>query len=305
MESNELRVFRAVAQEGSITRAAQLLGYVQSNVTARIQQLEAELKTSLFYRHHGMVLTSDGEKLLFYAEQILHLFDEAQKALSDTAEPAGNLAIGANQAISSVNLPQILSRYHQTYPKVDLSLLVAQTDALVQKVLHFEIDCAFVKSLSFDDPNLLEELVYEENLVLIAHPKHSDIQAVFSEPFLMNTRGCANRLQLENWIRSKGHCDVRFMEFNNLNSIIDGVIADLGASFVPQSAIAEYEKSGLLRSFAVPPPYGLMKTFLIRHKDSLMTSALRQFIEMIQDNTAYHPVMPEEQKNLAKSKEGF
>ena len=148
MESNELRIFQAVAREGSITRAAQILGYVQSNVTAKIQQLEGELKTPLFYRQHGMVLTPDGEKLLFYVEQILHLFDEAQKALSNTAEPAGRLAIGANQAISSLNLPQILSRYHQENPKVDLSFTIAPADELVQKVLHFQIDCAFVKSLS-------------------------------------------------------------------------------------------------------------------------------------------------------------
>lgn len=57
MESNELRIFQAVAHEGSITKAAKTLGYVQSNVTARIQQLEVELKTQLFYRQRGMVLT--------------------------------------------------------------------------------------------------------------------------------------------------------------------------------------------------------------------------------------------------------
>lgn len=46
-----LKVFQAVAEEGSISKAAQSLNYVQSNVTARIQQLEQELKTPLFYRH--------------------------------------------------------------------------------------------------------------------------------------------------------------------------------------------------------------------------------------------------------------
>lgn len=48
MESGDLRVFQMVAREGSITKAALQLGYVQSNVTARIQQLEAELGTTLF-----------------------------------------------------------------------------------------------------------------------------------------------------------------------------------------------------------------------------------------------------------------
>lgn len=69
MESSELRIFRAVAQAGSITKAAQALGYVQSNVTARIQQLESDLNTQLFYRQRGMILTPTGEKLLAYAEK--------------------------------------------------------------------------------------------------------------------------------------------------------------------------------------------------------------------------------------------
>ena len=88
MDSNDLKIFRAVAAEGNITKAAQALGYVQSNVTARIQHLEAEIGAPLFYRQRGMVLTVDGEKLLPYAEQILHLFEEAVKVISKSSEPS-------------------------------------------------------------------------------------------------------------------------------------------------------------------------------------------------------------------------
>ena len=107
----------------------------------------------------------------------------------------------------------------------------------------------------------------------------------------MNSVGCPNRLQLENWLRLKGVTKLRFMEFNNLNSIIEGVIADLGASFVPKSAIKEYEEKGLLRSFPIPSKYSTTKTFFIRHKDSLKTSALSKFIEMIELKTPYNSVM--------------
>ena len=99
MESNELKIFMAVAQEGSITKAAQRLGYVQSNVTARIQLLESEVNTKLFYRQHGMLLTPMGEKLVTYAEQILHLLDEADKTLNDLNDPAGKLSIGVNNSV--------------------------------------------------------------------------------------------------------------------------------------------------------------------------------------------------------------
>lgn len=52
MESGDLRIFQCVAQEGSLTRAAARLGYVQSNVTARIRHLESEVGTLLFIRHN-------------------------------------------------------------------------------------------------------------------------------------------------------------------------------------------------------------------------------------------------------------
>lgn len=287
MESNELRIFRAVAQTGSITKAAQALGYVQSNVSARIQQLEYDLKTQLFYRQRGMILTPTGEKLLAYAEKIIYLLDEAHKALNDSCDPFGNLSIGAVHTVSSIRLPEILSQYHRAYPKVDLSLITSQSDELIYKVKHFQLDGAFVKAPSLSDKNIVSELVFEETLVLISNSKYTKMEDLYSKPFLMSTTGCPNRTQLENWLKSKRIYNIRYMEFNSLNSIIEGVMADLGASFVPKSTIEDYEEKGLLKSFSVPEKYNTTRTFFIRQKDSLMTNSLSKFIEMIELNTSY------------------
>jgi DNA-binding transcriptional LysR family regulator len=287
MESNELRIFRAVAQTGSITKAAHILGYVQSNVSARIQQLEYDLKTQLFYRQRGMILTPAGEKLLAYAEKVIYLLEEADKALNDSCEPSGSLSIGAVHTVSAMKLPEILSQYHKAYPKVDLSLITSQSDELIYKVKHFQLDGAFIKAPSLNDENILCELVFEETLVLISNPKFTKVEDLYAKPFLMSSTGCPNRTQLESWLKSKGIYNIRYMEFNNLSSIIEGVIADLGASFVPKSTIEEYERKGLLKSFSVPEKYNTTRTFFVRRKDSLMTSSLSKFIEMIEQNTAY------------------
>lgn len=281
MESNDLRIFKMVAQEGSITRAAETLGYVQSNVTARIQILESELNTQLFYRQHGMILTPDGKKLLPYAEQVLHLLDEAHKDLKNSTEPSGNLSIGANLTVSTLHLPKILSEYHTKYPAVDLSLLSGNSSELLSKILHFEIDGAFISSLSVNNDKIVKELVFEEELVLISNNRINTMESLFLKPFLMNTPGCPNRLQLENWLKSKGMINIRFMEFNNLDSIIEGVISGLGASFVPYSSIKTYETRGIINSFRIPKQFGTSKTFFIRHKDTLMTTALSRFIDII------------------------
>lgn len=287
MESNELKIFRAVAQTGSITKAAQTLGYVQSNVTARIQQLESELSTQLFYRQRGMILTPTGERLLAYAEKIIHLLNEADKAIKDSGEPSGSLSIGTVHTVSAIHLPELLAKYHRVYPKVDLSLTSSQSDELIYKVKHFQLEGAFVKTTSLIDENFIKELEFEETLVLISNPKYTNIDDLYYKPFLMSTTGCPNRTQLENWLKSKGIYNIRYMEFNNLNSIIEGVMADLGASLVPKSTIDDYEKRGLIKSFSIPEKYNTTRTFFIRRKDSLMTSSLSKFIEIIEQNTSY------------------
>lgn len=290
MESNDLRIFMAVAQECSITKAAETLGYVQSNVTARIQVLESELNTQLFYRKHGMILTPNGKKLLSYTEKILHLLNEAYKDLKNSTEPSGTLSIGANLTVSSLHLPKILSEYHKTYPIVDLSLLSGNADDLLGKLLHFEIDGAFISSLSLNSDKIVKELVFEEELVLISNSKITTIESLFSKPFLVNTPGCPNRLQLENWLKSKGMTNLRFMEFNNLDSIIEGVTSDLGASFVPYSSIDDLQNKGIINCFKIPKQFGISRTFFARHRDTLMTPALLKFIDIIISKTAFQRV---------------
>lgn len=75
MESLELRIFNEVAHSKSISKAAENMGYVQSNITTHIKKLETELNTTLFLRHNkGVTLTKDGEKLLRQSEHIISLF---------------------------------------------------------------------------------------------------------------------------------------------------------------------------------------------------------------------------------------
>ena len=85
MDIGLLRVFQAVAAEGSVSKASERLNCVQSNVTARLGQLENELETQLFYRKkRGMALTPAGRVLLEYANRAIHLIREAEIAVRDT-----------------------------------------------------------------------------------------------------------------------------------------------------------------------------------------------------------------------------
>src|SRR4051794_28931128 len=87
VELSDIKTFAAVARTGGITRAAEMLNTVQSNVTQRIKALEAEIGTALFERHsRGMSLTGAGRRLLPYAQRMTALSREAVLAARDDGD---------------------------------------------------------------------------------------------------------------------------------------------------------------------------------------------------------------------------
>src|SRR5918911_4155977 len=145
MELSDIKTFAAVAQTGGITRAAEDLNTVQSNVTQRIKALEAEIGTPLFERHsRGMTLTGAGKRLLPYAQKMAALSREAVLAARDDGEPKGPLAIGSMETTAAVRLPTLLAEFHRRFPAVQLSLRTSTTAELVAGVLNGTFDGAFV-----------------------------------------------------------------------------------------------------------------------------------------------------------------
>lgn len=109
MESLELRIFNEVAHSKSISKAAENMGYVQSNITTHIKKLETELNTTLFLRHNkGVTLTKDGEKLLRQSEHIISLLDNTVNSFRITSK---SIKIGTTQTIAGFVLPQCLIEY--------------------------------------------------------------------------------------------------------------------------------------------------------------------------------------------------
>jgi DNA-binding transcriptional LysR family regulator len=280
MDSGDLRIFQMVARTGSITQAADRLGYVQSNVTARIRQLEAELGTVLFHRHNrGMTPTSSGIALLAYADRILRLMDEAFQSVASSSEPRGPLAIGSTQSCAAVRLPKLLADYHRKYPDVQLSLLTGNSARMTESVLRCEVDGAFVS-----DPVLSEELeaipAFEEELVLVCREDCRSLEDAAASPLLVFSGGCTYRAVLEQWLRENRWKPPQTMEFGTLETILGGVEAGLGVSLLPRSLISA-QTARRLAVFRLPDRYSRSTTFFVRRKDAFVSCPLRLFIELL------------------------
>ncbi|VTP61210.1 HTH-type transcriptional regulator YofA [Serratia rubidaea] len=144
MNHTSLEIFRVVAEELSINRAARRVGRVQSNVTTRIQHLEEELDVQLFIRENRTLrLSPQGKKFLAYANKILSLAEEARQSLHPH-HPGGALAFGAMECAAASRLSQPLAAFSRACPAVQLSFTTLPTRQLTEKVQSRELDCALV-----------------------------------------------------------------------------------------------------------------------------------------------------------------
>lgn len=282
-----LQVFLTTAREGSISKAAQTLNYAQSNVTNKIQQLENDLQTTLFYRHsRGITLTPSGQILVSYSEKILHTIEEARAAMGESSAPSGPLRIGSMETTAAVWLPQLLAHYHNLYPNVDFNLVTGPTEQQIQAVLHYELDGAFISG-PIEHPDLVQEKILDEELVLVtsaSHPEISSIQDVQTQTMLVLREGCSYRAKLNHILQEEGLLPLKLMEFGILEAIIGCVSAGLGISLLPRSIIASHEKQGRIRSHTISDKYSLVSTMFIRRKDTFITPALTAFLTNMRDH---------------------
>ncbi|WP_042197739.1 LysR family transcriptional regulator [Paenibacillus camerounensis] len=282
MDIGLLKVFQAVAKEGSISKAAQSLSYVQSNVTARIQQLEQELKTPLFYRHsRGITLTSAGQTLLEYTVRIFKLMEEAQQAVLDSPVPKGTIMIGSDTT-AAVRLPVILSAYRGCYPDVEVQLQICRPADLTQAVLQHNVHGAFLDG-PVDHPEIVQELVIKEQLGLIIPDSmgYEGLHSVQGQTLLMLNAECLYRMRLEAWLREDGLKLGKVMEFGTMEGLMACVRAGIGYAVLPVSYFKRMNITQGISCYPFPDRYAEVPTVFIRRRDLYMTSALREFIEVV------------------------
>jgi DNA-binding transcriptional LysR family regulator len=260
-----LQIFKAVAEEGGITRAAAKLHRVQSNVTTRVKQLEAKLGTPLFLRQsRKLVLSPEGRTLLGYADQLLRLSSEAQAIVKGGA-PRGTLRLGTLESTAASRLPPILSRYHLAYPQVALELVTGTTAALVSKVLSYEVEAAFVAE-PFATRNLDSQPAFEEQLVLIAPTSFPRIKAptdIGRRTVIAFTTGCTYRRRLEEWLARADVVPERVMEFSSYHAIVACVAAGAGIAVVPRSVIGAIAMRDQVAIYPLPARVSNARTLLV------------------------------------------
>ncbi len=283
ISTRDLKVFRTVAAVGSVSGAAGELNCVQSNVTGRVRQLERQLQTPLFYRKaRGMALAPGGRVLLDYADKVLRLLAEAEKAVRESGEQSGELKIGSMETTAAVRLPGVLAAYHEQLPEVDITLATGPTQDLVERVLAYELDGAFVGGV-IRHPDLDCQAVFDEELVLVTEPACAGPDDIGKRVLLVFRQGCSYRARAEAWMRESGLLPVRLMEFGTAEAILGCVMAGMGVTLLPRAFVARPGHEGAVAIHSLPPKTARLPTSFVRRKDTLVTRAMTRLLELVRE----------------------
>ncbi|MEJ2858885.1 MULTISPECIES: LysR family transcriptional regulator [unclassified Saccharothrix] len=289
MDIRQLNAFRTVSQTGSITRAAAVLGYSQSAVTAQIKNLEAAVRTRLFERRReGVRLTAEGERFLPYANRLLRLSEEALTALAPEAPPAGRLTIGASESITTYRLPGVIRHLHAAYPEVRLALRTYHEGParMTEALERGDIDLALSHFVDPGPTGRPARRLASEELALVATPDHPlagrDVvvaEDLCSARTLIVQPTCVYDTALRAVL--PGPRTVAPLQFGTLEAVKIAARSGLGVALLPHLAVADLLRSGELVELGWTPPVSVSSYVLWGEErdDSRLFTALDQVLD--------------------------
>ena len=278
----DVLTFLNVVRSGSITKAANQLNTVQSNVTARIKKLEEALGVPLLSRHaRGVRVTSGGEAVLPIALRLDALLNDLGYAFGQRIPlKQAKLRLGAIETVAAIQLPRLVSQFLKDSPHVDISVQAGSSSRLIKQVKDGDLDAAFV-SRRFGLPNFREELVFKDKLVILAPKTIRTLSALHSAvknglKVMVQRLGCSYTEKLLHLLKAKGIHPDRIMEIGTLEGIIGFVETGVGVAVMPESFVQTLLRGRELMLLPLPKDIATIQTFVVSSKiseSSLLVSA--------------------------------
>ncbi len=293
---HQLATFQVVAKHCSYVRAAEELHFSQPAVSAQIRQLEESLSIKLFDKIGRKThLTQAGEELYLYSQKIFSLIDETMEMMGALASPhSGRLSVGADTTVGTYVIPNLLGKFRNIYPKVDITLEVVNPTPLLEELLGNRIDMAIMSRIPAEAPVFSAPFAHNE-LVLIAPPTHrlAGVKVPFAElareHFLMREQGSGTRMALEAAFQEAGFPLQVSMQVGNNSAIKQSVAAGLGIALISRVAIDMELETNRLVVLDVEG-FPLMRQWLLVHlKEKNLSATARAFKSFILQHTDILP----------------
>ena len=288
MDVRDLQVFLSVSKHLNYTRAGEELNLSQPSVSVRIRQLETQLGVKLFEQlGRKVALTDAGQLLVPYARRVMAAVEDAHHAIDELQGlERGSLRIGASTTPGMYLVPQVVARFKQRYPKIDIHLRIKDTREVEESVLRNEFDFGFVGGhLAASEVTALPWLTDELLLVVprahqFARKKTVNKQELQKESFILRESGSATRAVIVDQLRKSDFDVITIMEMENPESVKKAVQSGLGIAFISKFAVATELKAKSLIAVRVQGLSIHRELKIVHRKDKHLSRAAIAFIEM-------------------------
>lgn len=242
---NQLRVFKAIFEEQSITAAARRLRISQPAVSKQLAELESALGAPLVDRlPRGIRLTQAGEIVQYHARRIFRAEEDAEQALAELMGLGrGRLSVGASTTIGSYLVPRVFGDFHQAHPGVGLELEIANTATIQSAVAEGRVDLGLTEGLVAGESLDVSVFAHDE-MILIVSPRHpwaaqySITPSMLRDtPLLARERGSGSRDVIEAELAKLGVEVEPAMSLGSTEAVKNGVAQNLGAAFVSRITV--------------------------------------------------------------------
>lgn len=283
MNLQKYLAFVKTVECGSFTKAAEILNYSQSGISRMIHDLEKEWRVLLLERSRGGVrLTSDGLKLLPYAENVCREYEKLQMQVDElNGLKSGLIRIGAFSSVASQWLPNIIREFQKDYPDIDYELLLGDYTEIEEWILEGRVDCGFLRLPVHAE---LETIFLEQDRLLVVLPEGHPlaecekfpVNALVEEPFMLLEKGA--RAEVSDIFEKCGLTPkVHFTTWDDY-AIMAMVESGLGISILPELILKRIPYHIVVKELEIPAYRSIGLALKDKKEASL---AVKRFIDYL------------------------
>lgn len=288
MDLHQLKSFYYVATYLNFSKAAEKVSLSQPAVSRQIESLESFYSISLFKRSGRKVeLTDAGRRLLQYAEKILLLTEETQKAMNSFNNlEAGEIRVGAGTTIGNYLLPTLVVDFQKKHPSITIQLIIDKTDSIIEKLKKGDVDVA-ITAKSSKDPEFNYKALLNEEIILITGKGSlsgiSTLQQLREETIFLRKTGSNTRETIDTLFNLHSFKPKNVIEFDTNEAIKHAILNGRGIGFLPEHVVTSELQLGMVEQYKINER--CHRSFsLIFPKEKFISPALLIFNNFIKKN---------------------
>lgn len=254
MHYDALNTFVTVVELQHFTKAAQQLRISQPSVSLHIKNLEEEFQTTLFIRTPKKVSVTPSGKIVYErAKQMISIYEQMKREIAEYHhEVQGELKIGASFTIGEYILPAIAATLHKEFPKLQLNIVIGNTEEVVAQVRMFQVDIGLIEGQTSDKEIHIEPFM-EDELGIVCHPSHPlakkkniTIEQLQEETWVLREKGSGTREFMEHVIRSNGVKVDSLLTISSNHGVKEAVMNGVGLTFLSNCVVNKEIENGSL-----------------------------------------------------------